>query len=129
MATDFEFDRPCARTLMAGASSRAVYGRVLFEERQQIKCLTQLTQDVENWRKYATKAEHSFLTTRAPSEFSIHWINQLIKVSSKEFASALLNDFLSTESAQYIQIGVTTYESVFSLTIKVKAAKNLTCSF
>ncbi len=96
IATAFESERFCTSILVSGAFSRASYGSASFAQRQYMRCFRHLVQEVENWRKYVTNVEHSFRTTRGPSEVSMHWMSQQMRVLSNALASSSLKDFLSS---------------------------------
>jgi len=88
-----------------------------------------LVQVEEKWRKYATRVEHSFLTTSGPSPQLMLFISQPIILNNTAWAFSSLKDclFECYQNEQGTARGLT-YESVFNLTVKVRAPKNFTFS-
>jgi len=86
----------------------------------------QYVQDAADWRKYATKAEHSFLTTRAPSFSDVNWTSHLSSRPSKAVVSQP-REFLNFGQLVVRNIGWA-YQSVLILIVKVRAPKKRTLS-
>jgi hypothetical protein len=84
----------CIIVCISGALSRDSYGAADLMYTQYMRCFTQFFQDEENWKKYATRVEQSFLMTSGPSESSTHRISQSRRVQSSAWTSSSPRDFL-----------------------------------
>ena len=100
-------------------------GTTEFVWKQLKTCLMQCFQEIVFCKKYATRAEHSFLTTRGPSFIET---SRMSHDSSLSNTAVLLdpNEALPCNQRVLVRTVSAAYQSVLILIVKVRAPKNRT---